>query len=209
MEHWDTIAAERRALADQLDGLSPDQWATQSLCGAWTVRDVAAHLLVGPTVSIPIFAVAMVRARGNFNRANEAMTARLAVRSTTDLVAELRARADSRFKPPGFGSEAPLTDVLIHGQDIRVPLGLDTPRPLAPWRDVLEFVVTPKARKGFVGAPLPPVHIEATDLEFSHGSGQPVSGPAIALALALLGRPALAAQLEGPGVGLLLGTAGS
>jgi uncharacterized protein (TIGR03083 family) len=207
MEHWDTIAAERRALADQLEGLSPDQWATPSLCGAWTVQDVAAHLLVGPTVSIPTFVVAMAKARGNFNRANEAMTARLAARPTAELVAEIRTRADSRFKPPGFGSEAPLTDVLVHGQDIRVPLGLDTPTPLEPWLDVLEFVVTPKARKGFVGSPLPPVHLEATDLEFSHGRGEHVSGPAIPLALALLGRPALAAQLDGPGVDLLLGTA--
>ena len=204
MEYWDTIAAQRHSLADQLAALTPDQWATPSLCAAWTVRDVAAHLLVGPMVSMPSFALAMIKARGNFNRANEAMTARVATRSTDDLVADLRRFADHRFRPPGFGSEAPLTDVLVHGQDIRIPLGLDTPPPVDPWRHVLEFVVTAKARRAFAGFPLPPVRLEATDVDWSHGTGEPVTGPAIPLALALLGRPALANQLDGAGVALLI-----
>jgi hypothetical protein len=32
---WPTIHAERRALADDLVGLTPEQWATQSLCTEW------------------------------------------------------------------------------------------------------------------------------------------------------------------------------
>ncbi|HTD49614.1 MAG TPA: maleylpyruvate isomerase N-terminal domain-containing protein, partial [Acidimicrobiia bacterium] len=39
MEHWETIAAERLALADLLERLTPEQWATASLCGGWTVRE--------------------------------------------------------------------------------------------------------------------------------------------------------------------------
>ncbi len=41
---WRTIDAERRSLADLLDGLSPAEWATPSLCDACRVGDVAAHL---------------------------------------------------------------------------------------------------------------------------------------------------------------------
>ena len=41
-----------------------------------------------------------------------------------DLADIQRARATSRFTPPGHGPTAPLTDLQIHGQDIRRPLGL-------------------------------------------------------------------------------------
>lgn len=36
---------ERRDLADLLDSLTPEQWATPSLCAGWSVRDVVAHIL--------------------------------------------------------------------------------------------------------------------------------------------------------------------
>lgn len=41
MEYFETIAAERRALAGTLEGLSPQQWETRSLCAAWTVPERA------------------------------------------------------------------------------------------------------------------------------------------------------------------------
>ena len=46
------VAAERRALADDLEGLTPEQWATQSLCAEWAVRDVAGHLTAAFLVSV-------------------------------------------------------------------------------------------------------------------------------------------------------------
>jgi uncharacterized protein (TIGR03083 family) len=200
MDHWTTIAAERRALADQLDGLDAAQWATPSLCGEWTVRDVAAHLVVPNKVSIPSVLGALIAARFRFERANVALTAREAVHPPEEILADLRRLADGRFAPPGLGSVAPLTDILVHGQDIRVPLGLATDRPVEPWRDSLEFIVSKKARRGFVGKALPRLRFHATDLGWSQGDGDEVSGPAIALTLALLGRPALIDQLSGPGL---------
>ena len=74
---WDLIAAERRGLADLLDTLGDEQWATLTLCDAWTVKDMAAHVMVGPTVSYPELAGAMVMARFNLDRALERMTAPL------------------------------------------------------------------------------------------------------------------------------------
>ena len=41
---WRHVDTERTALADILAGLPDDAWRTPSLCDAWTVRDVAAHL---------------------------------------------------------------------------------------------------------------------------------------------------------------------
>ena len=203
MEHWETIAAERLALADLLARLTPEQWATASLCGGWTVREVVAHLVMPIQTSMPrgviAFSGALLASRGNFARANVALAAKGAKQSTTELVAALRSGAEHHFTPPGFGSEAPLTDVLVHGQDIRIPLGLVNDRPIDPWRVVLEFLVTPKARRGFAALPTDGLRFVATDLDWSHGSGNEVRGPAIALALAILGRNARIQDLTGPG----------
>jgi uncharacterized protein (TIGR03083 family) len=202
MDHWTTIAAERRALADQLEALTDAQWATPSLCDGWTVHDVAAHLAGVNLIKMSEVVVALARSRFSFARANRVMVARQAARASAEIVADLRRLADGRFAPPGLGSVAPLTDILVHGQDIRIPLGLATDRPVQPWRDSLDFLVTKKARRGFVGKALPGLRFSATDLGWSHGegAGNEVSGPAIAVALALLGRPALVDQLEGPGM---------
>jgi uncharacterized protein (TIGR03083 family) len=199
MDVWPAIAAERRALADDLDMLTPEQWAAPSLCAEWTVRDVAAHLVVPHTVSLPKFMVTLVRSRGSFPRANIATAARVAVRPTAELVADLRRYADGRFTPPGSGPEAPLTDVLVHSADIRIPLGIADPGPPQRWTPVLDFLVSPRARRGFVSGPLPQLTLVATDADWTHGSGPEVRGPAAAIALALLGRPAVLTDLSGPG----------
>ena len=60
---WATLAAERRAFADLLETLTPEQWATPSLCDAWSVGDVATHMMVGPTGSLWGFLTAMVGPR--------------------------------------------------------------------------------------------------------------------------------------------------
>ncbi len=46
------IGAERLALIDFLETLAPEEWATPSPCGAWTVQDVAAHLAWAPSGSV-------------------------------------------------------------------------------------------------------------------------------------------------------------
>jgi uncharacterized protein (TIGR03083 family) len=205
VDHWDAIASERLTLADQLDTLSPEQWDTQSLCDAWTVRDIAAHLVVPHKISIPAFLVTFVAAGGSFSRANVAMTAKEAKRPTPDIVADIRRFADSRAKPPGFGSEAPLSEVLVHGQDIRIPLGLDDTSAIESWAATLDFLVMPKARRGFVSVSLQGFHFVASDIDWSHGTGEEVRGPAVALALAMMGRRARLEDLTGPGVSRLVG----
>jgi uncharacterized protein (TIGR03083 family) len=205
VDHWGAIASERRALADQLDSLSPEQWGTQSLCDAWTVRDVAAHLVLPHKTSIPAFLVTLVAAGGSFSRANVAMTAKEAKRPPTDLVADIRRYADSRTKPPGFGSEAPLTEVLVHGQDIRIPLGLEDTSATGSWAAALDFLVMPKARRGFVSRSVQDFHLVASDVDWAHGTGDEVRGPAVALALAMMGRRARWEDLAGPGVSRLTG----
>ena len=86
MDIFAAIADERRHLADQLADLTPEQQSTQSLCVAWTVHDVLAHLTMPLDVSMPRFALAMLLAGGNFDRANRRLTRRQAARPFNDVV---------------------------------------------------------------------------------------------------------------------------
>lgn len=200
MDYFPVISAERLAIADMLDELTPQQWETQSLCADWTVRQVAAHLSVVLTHGVRTFLVAAIRAGGNLDRANRLVAAREATRPIPDIVGDLRANADSRFTPPTFGSEAPLTEVLLHGEDMRVPLGVADTRPAERWQGALDLLVSPKGRRGFAAKGVPTLRYVATDTEWAHGSGDEVRGPAAALALTMSGRPARLDELTGQGL---------
>ena len=200
MDPWAVIAAERRSLAGLLDTLTPEQWATPSLCGAWSVKEVAVHLTSGPTTSAATFAKAMLRGRGSFDRANELLVRWRSGAEPAMVTGWLREYAEHRFTPPTMDWHAPLTDLRIHTQDIVIPLGLDAGVPLEPWGAVLDFLVSHAALRGFVPKGRPPAAWAATDLGWSHGEGDPVAGPALALATVMCGRGALLGRLEGDGV---------
>lgn len=208
MDYFPVVATERRAIADMLDGLGPQQWETQSLCAGWTVRQVAAHLSVVLTHGYRTFLTAAIRSGGNLDRANRSVAVREATRPIPDIVGDLRANADSRFTPPTFGSEAPLTEVLLHGEDMRVPLGIADGRPPERWQGALDLLLSPKGRRGFAAKGLPALRYVATDTEWAHGGGDEIRGPAAALALTISGRPALLGELSGPGLAVIRAWAG-
>lgn len=198
------LAEERRALADLLEGLTDEQWQTQSLCSEWTVKAVAVHLLPGAGTGMGEFLGAVLRSRGSFHRASESLVAKyVASMSNADVVAQMRAEAEDRWAPPVLGIIGPATDTLVHGEDIRVPLGITDDRPPARWESALDFLVSRKATMGFTPGRVPDLWYQATDAEWQHGRADVVSGPAAALALALTGRSARLDELDGPGAGEL------
>lgn len=209
MDYFPVIAAERRSVADMLDGLSPQQWQTPSLRDGWTVRHVAAHLSSVLTRGLGTFLLAAIRAGGNLDRANRIVTGREARRPVPDIVGDLRANADSRFTPPTFGSEAPLTEILLHGDDMRVPLGIADAGPAGRWRGALDLLVSPGGRRGFAAKGAPALRYAATGTDWARGSGAEVRGPAAALALTFSGRPARLGELSGPGLDAVRAWAGS
>ena len=117
------VVDERRRLAARLDTLTDEQWATPSLCAGWTVRDVAAHLVFPATTSKLRMIVPFAKSGFNIDKMTM-QTVRADTRTGPELSAVLRKNAAHRFTPPGFGFEAPLTDVVAHGRDIGRPLGL-------------------------------------------------------------------------------------
>ena len=200
------IAAERRAIADVLDALTPQQLATPSLCGSWTVLDVGAHLITPMVTSVTQVITTMIAKGGNFHRANDAMSRKVAQRGAAAIAATLRERAGSRFTPPGHGPDAPLTDLLVHGQDIRRPLGLT--RDFDEFRLVtaLAFLASPRARRGFVNAKrVAGLRFVASDVDFDAGDGPVVEGTGEQLMLAYAGRPIVLPELTGEGAAVLAG----
>ena len=123
-----------------------------------------------------------------------------AKRSTTDIIEELRANAEQRFTPPGMGPEAPLGDIIIHGQDIRRPLGLEREIPESRATAVLDMMANKKGKFARPSGAIADLRFEATDAEWSSGTGPTVSGPAEALIMSMSGRAAALDDLGGDGL---------
>jgi uncharacterized protein (TIGR03083 family) len=198
---WQVISEQRFRLAAMLEDLSEAEWEQPSLCAGWRVRDVAAHVASAPQVpGLGSMLADGIRARGSFHRFNHDAAVRHAARPTHAIVAELRAYADSRRLPVLTNYRNILFDVLVHTQDIAIPLGRDYPMPTEPARAGADRVWT-------MGWPfwsqrrLPDLRLRATDIDWSAGAGAEVRGPIATLLLLLTGRTATALpHLSGPGV---------
>lgn len=202
-EVWRHTHEQRRVLATLLRDLADEEWAVPSLCVGWTVRDVAAHVMRSATVTPVEMAVALVRFRGRYNTLVAEDARRAARRPVAELVAEFERHDGSRRHPFGTSVVDPLLDVLVHSQDIAIPLGRPHPMPIEPALVAarrahrLGFLFTDAARRRQVA-------IRATDADFAVGSGPLVEGPIRAVLLLLTGRTAAALPgLGGPGVELL------
>lgn len=196
------IAVERRALADLVDGLTPEQLATPSLCAGWTVRDVVAHLTTTTRWTVGAVVRAAVRAREDFDRMVVQVARDRSVRSTpAELLGRLRESASSARRMPGSGPMDPLMDLVVHAQDVSRPLGRPYRSPDAVVLASLAYV----AGNRFLGAPrrFAGLQLVATDAEWSSGAGPQVRGPAEDLLLVAAGRPAGLVALDGPGLAVL------
>jgi uncharacterized protein (TIGR03083 family) len=198
-EIWPLIADERRGIADMLEGLTDEQWNTPSLCGEWTVRDVAGHLTAGFNLSWKKFAVGMIKHR-SFDRYNAVAARELSSRATEEIVADLRDNAEHHFTPPGVGNIAPLVDVVTHGGDIRRPLAMSTTTPTTTFRYVLDQLANPSRKLQLPLSDTSGLQLRATDQDWSSGSGALVQGTSEALAMGLGGRPSALDDLTGDGV---------
>jgi uncharacterized protein (TIGR03083 family) len=197
---WRAIEEQRRSLADLLEGLTDEQWDSPSLCAGWRIKDVAAHVAMAPhPPSASTLLVESVRAGGRFHKLNHDISVRYANRPGVDLVAELRAHADSRRLPKVTNYRNILFDILVHGQDVAIPLGLPREMPKDAARAGVERVWTMGWPFG-VKRPLREFRYVATDVEWTAGEGPEVAGPVDALLLVLTGRNAALPRLTGPGV---------
>ena len=205
MDVWAELADERRLLVADLDDIPEPVWGRPTTCGGWTVHELTAHLTIPVTFRWPEMVPAMVKARGNPDRAIAEMTERRAVQPPSQLLATLRERAEVRFAPPGLGPRAPLTDAVVHGIELRRAAAVERDVSPGRLRAVVDFVTGGRAR-GFIPAKRTKgLRFEATDLDWSGGpAGAPVvRGPVEDLLLAITGRASALDALEGDGVAVL------
>ena len=188
---------EREAFATLLEGLTPQQWESPTLCKGWRVRDVVAHVVGYDPLSRLQLLRRMTKGLVTRGGANTVGVAEYASRSPEELTALMRQYAVPRGLTAGFGGRIALTDGMIHQQDIRRPLGIPRTIPAEPLRIALDFATwAPRILGGLRARGL---RLIATDLDWTHGKGPEVRGSGEALLLAMAGRAAALDDLDGPG----------
>ncbi|MBU8824820.1 maleylpyruvate isomerase family mycothiol-dependent enzyme [Mycolicibacterium goodii] len=196
------VAHERRGIADLIDTLTPDELATPSLCGGWDVKTVAAHLVSDFADGFWGFLASGIR-HGGIDKGIDALARQRAQAPAAEISDTLRSRADFRLSPPITGPLSGLTDVLVHGADIRVPLGLaHRPDPTnVAW--VLDFLTSRIQFGFFPQRRLRGITLHDEDTGRTWGDGEVIRGPGTAVMLAVCGRTVALDQLAGPGVAVL------
>jgi uncharacterized protein (TIGR03083 family) len=195
MDVWGTIAQEREALANDLANVADAQWSTASLCDGWSVRDVLAHMTATAETTPLNFPPKLAGSGFSLKRMSEKD---IASRRGGDVLARFRSRVSSKKHPPG-PADTWLGETIVHAEDIRRPLKIKHDYPDDALARVAEFyaksnlVIGGKTRAAGL-------KLTATDADWSHGSGAEVSGPMASLVIAIAGRKAGLADLDGPGL---------
>lgn len=198
---WALAHAERAALAQDLAGLSDEQWRHGTLCGKWDVEEVVAHLTATASLNQWKWLRSMAGARFRPAVHNQRRLAEHRGSTPAETLDRFRAIVD-RTTAPSAHIPAYLGEVVVHAQDIRQPLGLTRTPSLDALTPVAEFF----AHRNFTvpsRSHVADLELRADDGPFSAGSGSLVTGSTLALVMSMAGRAAYVDKLSGPGVQLL------
>ena len=189
---------ERTDLLTLLEGLTDEQWNAPSLCAKWRVRDVATHIVSYDELSTTTTVGTFIRGGLRINAVNAVALQRYGDLEPSAIIDLLKRNLRPNGLPRGFGGGIALTDGTIHHQDIRRALNLPRTIPEHRLAPVLDFAL---------GAPTLPakknakdLSLNATDVGWSSGQGQEVTGPGEALLMTVAGRPVALDELSGPGL---------
>ena len=200
---WPLIRGERVALIADLENVTDLQWSTQSLCAAWTVRDVLAHMTTTAKMTPGRFFGKFAGSGFQFNAFNEKGVKEELGATPSDTLAAFKGVLDRTTGPPG-PIDAMVAEAVIHSQDIRRPLGIAHTFPAEILTLVGDFVIRGNlllgGKRRATGLTL-----HATDVDWTRGTGPEVQGPLASIILALTGRKAGLSDLSGDGLATLTG----
>jgi uncharacterized protein (TIGR03083 family) len=198
---WSLIHAERAALAAELAELTEQRWAARSLCDQFTVREVLAHLTAGASLNPVRWMAGVIRCRFDFDRQVAMRLAEHLGATPAETLARFGRVITSTAKPP-LPIVAMLGETIVHGEDIRRPLGIKRDYPVTTLTAVADYyqgsdlpVLTKSRASG--------LRLTATDGPFAAGAGPRVSGTTLALIMAMAGRAPYCDELDGDGVAIL------
>jgi uncharacterized protein (TIGR03083 family) len=198
---WTNIHRERESLVETLSLLSPEQWSAASWCGAWNVKEVVGHVLSAAEQTTFNFYKQLASAGFKFDVFADRDAKRLGALEPSELIRRLQARTTTTNRPPA-PVIAMLGEIVVHGEDIRRPLGIKHQTPEAA---LIAVADNWKKSNLLIGSKrrIAGVQLHATDVNWSHGSGPVVSGPLQSLVLAMTGRKGALPDLNGDGVAVL------
>src|ERR1700733_374053 len=198
---WALAHAERAAVADDLSGLSDEQWRHRTLCGQWDVEEVIAHLTATASLGQWKWLRSMAAARFRPAVHNQRRLAEHRGSTPAATLDRFRAILESTTAPSAH-IPAYLGEVVVHAQDIRHPLGLARAPSLEALTPVAEFF----AQRNFTvpsRSRVADFELRADDGPFGAGRGPLVTGSTVALVMAMAGRQPYLGELSGAGVELL------
>jgi uncharacterized protein (TIGR03083 family) len=192
------IQTERGSLSEFLGTVTPEQWSAPTWCDKWNVQQLVGHLIAAANVTAPHFFGGLVKNGFSFDGFVENDLKQYATGTPTEVKQRFDGIINSTRTPPGPKYVA-LGEVMCHGEDIRRALGAKGEHPAEHLVTLAEFYKK-------TGAPLrakkrlPGLKLTATDVDWSTGEGSEVSGPAMSLILAMVGRAKALDDCDGPGV---------
>ena len=175
-DDWPKIQAEREACADLFEITDArtvgQRHVVQGLDGA---RRSPATSSPRPAQSPVVFFSRLAKVGFSFNKMVAADAKRCGAGDPSSLAALMRAGALRRNHPPGPVT-AMLGEAVVHGEDIRRPLGVARNMPEGTLVTVADFY---KGSNLLIGAKrrISGLRLRATDSSWSHGDGPEVSGP--------------------------------
>jgi uncharacterized protein (TIGR03083 family) len=198
---WDLIHQERAEVAEMLATLTPDQWAEPALCDGWSVHVTAGHILNGAEQTPARFFGHMSMNGFRFNAMMDRDARRAGTLSSQEIIERLRATTTTTNHPP-----APIVtmlgEIVVHGDDIRYPLGIPSgtsPEATVACLDMYRGARFPVGGKKRIEG----LRLVATDVDWTNGTGLEVTGPGRSLMLIMTGRAVGLGGLTGDGIGML------
>ena len=188
---------ERDALVDDLRSLSPEQWRSPTLCGEWDAEEVVSHLGAASRLSFPAWLRSMIGARFDpdvHNRRRLEEFRGSSPEETLEMFAGI-----GPIGLPRKESVGGLGEMIVHGEDIRRPLGIrHDPDPeglsaVARFFAAKDFAVNSKSL-------VDGLRLRAVDAVFVAGDGPEVHGRLLDLVMAMAGRREVLEDLKGDGV---------
>jgi uncharacterized protein (TIGR03083 family) len=196
---WDLVRVERLALIDDLGEIAAEEWRRDSLCAGWTVHDVAAHLVANAKTTRRGIVRDMVRARFDFDRQTAQGVERERGATHAETLDRLRQVAHRTSTPPA-PLDSRLVEEVVHGEDIRRPLGIRREYQQEAVVRSLRYQLRTSDAVGGSKKLAAGLNLRATDADLSIGEGPEVAGPVLSLLLAITRREVALQDLTGPGV---------
>jgi uncharacterized protein (TIGR03083 family) len=198
---WPTIHAERKALVADLEPLTDEEWTTRSLCAEWSVRQVLGHMTATAGMTPGRFFAGLAGSGFRFNAMTAKDVAKQVEGPPGDTLARFKDQLTATTHPPG-PIDAMLGEAIVHGEDIRRPLGITHIYPAEAVKRAADFY---KGSNLLLGSKkrIAGLTLRATDADWSTGSGPEVAGPMLSLLLAIVGRTPALDDLSGEGLATL------